>query len=392
MLRSNGTNIIDEHDTNDDDVFVSTIGDVGALMSSGEGVVGFMGGGGFEDEEEEEGVVGVKKEVVVGSPVTEESGVFLGEVGGGGGGVRKGRVGKKGKRGCGRKKGIVGGNEGEDEGIMISGVPGGPVRKVTHNSHTKRCRMKVNQRFKELVQVLPKPPGDVEVKHKAQILDYAITVFKSWNFKKACLEAQLALCSAASLNNWVTETVKRANCLQDALSPFFDLICTRGRWKFAEAWFPMQNGKNSVRLASPTLEFGFGHIPQVMSPDDECGRPKIESFLEESKAFRFEPKEGVPGRVVCTMRPEWLPRLDNEDTFVRAPIAMRKDIQVCFAVPIVSCGYIAAVGIFYDTHSREYDPSVIELAHSVANTIGNAFGAYKGIAGRQQEPPARKSS
>ena len=259
-----------------------------------------------------------------------------------------------------------------------------PVKRGTHNSHTKRCRDKVNQRFHELVSVLPPAPDDVEVKHKAQILDYTIHVFKSLNFKKACLEAQLALCSTSSLNEWVMSTVKKSSNLRTALASFFDLMCTRGRWKFAEAWFPVQ-GREGL-LANPTLEFGFGHIPKVTNPEDDSHRGVIESFIQESRSYRFEPRSGVPGRVVCTMRPEWLPRLDNGETFLRARLAIQGKIRICFAVPIIVCGYVAAVAVFFDTSGREYDPTLVDLAHNVASTMGNAFGAYKGMSQSMSAP------
>lgn len=110
--------------------------------------------------------------------------------------------------------------------------------KDVHNSHTRRCRAKVNNKFQELLRILPPPPPKTGVKHKAQILDYTIRVFREIYAKKQHLEAELALSSRAQLNMWVESVVKPATRLADILNPFMSLICTKEKWQFAETWVP----------------------------------------------------------------------------------------------------------------------------------------------------------
>lgn len=69
-----------------------------------------------------------------------------------------------------------GGGDGNRDGSGGDGGDGGVVvEKAAHNSHTRRCRAKVNAKFEELRAVLPPPPASVELKFKAQVLDWTIT-------------------------------------------------------------------------------------------------------------------------------------------------------------------------------------------------------------------------
>lgn len=123
--------------------------------------------------------------------------------------------------------------------------------KDVHNSHTRRCRAKVNNKFQELLRILPTPPPKTGVKHKAQILDYTIRVFREIYAKKLYLEAELALSSRAHLNMWVESIVKPATRLADILNPFMSLICTKEKWQFAETWVPVVPTSNSAgRIAA----------------------------------------------------------------------------------------------------------------------------------------------
>lgn len=133
--------------------------------------------------------------------------------------------------------------------------------KDVHNSHTRRCRAKVNNKFQELLRILPTPPPKTGVKHKAQILDYTIRVFREIYAKKLHLEAELALSSRPQLNMWVESVVRPATRLADILNPFMSLICTKEKWQFAETWVPavptISNGRKAVDSTSHHTDAPF---------------------------------------------------------------------------------------------------------------------------------------
>ncbi len=325
--------------------------------------------------------------------------------------------------------------------------------KDVHNSHTRRCRAKVNNKFQELLRILPTPPPKTGVKHKAQILDYTIRVFREIYAKKLHLEAELALSSRAHLNMWVESIVKPATHLADILNPFMSLICTKEKWQFAETWVPVvptsnsggriaadstsqdmstthealhtvscaplhlhsrsphtnshfhsqyrdtsgtskaagssngsvsgsgtTNGDSSSLLPSPPvpeapLRLGTTVIPSTGNFDDPDLQSKLERFRDRSRAYVCKPRVDPPGRIMCTMRPEWLPALGDEEAFQRAALVKEASLSVCFGVPFFVRGHVAAVVVFYDVEQRPYDAKCVDLAGTIAGLLGNAFGA-----------------
>ncbi|GAB0497780.1 hypothetical protein MMPV_009117 [Pyropia vietnamensis] len=116
---------------------------------------------------------------------------------------------------------------------------GAVVEKAAHNSHTRRCRAKVNAKFEELRSVLPPPPASVELKFKAQVLDWTITCYRSVTARKAWLEAEVATSSPTATAAWVRRTVQQSASVAEVLTAFLRLVCTRRRWQYAEVWYPV---------------------------------------------------------------------------------------------------------------------------------------------------------
>lgn len=328
-----------------------------------------------------------------------------------------------------------------------TGVRG--MRKDVHNSHTRKCRAKVNTKFDELLTLLPPHPDSFQVKHKAQILDYTIHMYKRIQARKNQLEAELALSTRANLAAWVDTVVASSRTLPDALRPYLHLIAVQKRFRYAELWVPQSTvaeggaqGKKTgatgvpgslsfrsgdsivlsramalllpapVPSAGQTDSFSVGlgtsagmsgpcaaagssgttgagaSSPSISSDalaaaaaaEEETTRA-IEEFRDATASCVVPPRVGMPGRVYCSMRPEWLPILSDPHAFIRAEYAAKSRLSMCLAVPVLLCGRVAAVAAFFDTGKRPYDASVVGLAHDVANLVGNAFGAAKATGG-----------
>ncbi|KAI0567243.1 hypothetical protein FGB62_3g250 [Gracilaria domingensis] len=103
-------------------------------------------------------------------------------------------------------------------------------------SHTKMCRDRLNNMFERLKQTLPPAPSDMEVKHKAQVLDYAIYVLKSMVERTSQLEIELAVSSNKATMEWIAKLVDRANSFPDAADEVMRLFTRRRSWKHAELW------------------------------------------------------------------------------------------------------------------------------------------------------------
>lgn len=265
-------------------------------------------------------------------------------------------------------------------------------KRTTGNvSHTRRCRAKVNSKLAELLAVLPeaasaaggvstgcmvvqttdgggraKDKAGMEVKHKAQIIGLAIERFEMLRARNIELEMRLAMSSPHQMRRWVRGVADSAPNLKRALEPFMAMICLTRSWKYAELWEPVSAGT----LDDTMLRYRTSVVPARMCPEE---RARLLAYRQVSKQFRFVPRAGVPGRVYLTMRPEWLPALDDAIAFPRAPHAVRHKVEVTFAVPVIIDGQVRMVVEFYDTAKRSYDPAVLNVANEIAAMFAAAF-------------------
>lgn len=123
------------------------------------------------------------------------------------------------------------------------------------------------------------------------------------------------------------------------------------------------------------LRLGLAVIPSLGNTDDPDLQPKLERFRDRSRPYTCKPRVDLPGRIMCTMRPEWLPSLEDHEAFQRAKLARDASLVVCFGVPIFIGDHVAAVAVFYDTDQRTYDAKCLDLAVRVARMLGSAYGA-----------------
>ncbi|PXF47745.1 hypothetical protein BWQ96_02427 [Gracilariopsis chorda] len=235
-------------------------------------------------------------------------------------------------------------------------------------SHTRRCRAKLNTNFDRLLQVLPKPPPGVEVKHKAQILQYAIDHYRHVRCKNVKLEMTLALSSRSHMHRWVQSVVHTSPNLRDSLKSFMAMICLTKNWKYAELWSPHTPTDSS----SVALTYASGALPPTVEGEE---LHRLKAYRVKSRKYTFAPRSGVPGRVFLTMRPEWLPLLNDPVAFPRAPHAVRNRVEVTFAVPVVVNGSVKMVVQFYDTYRRDYEPATLNMTNEIAAMFGKAFTA-----------------
>lgn len=229
--------------------------------------------------------------------------------------------------------------------------------------------------FERLRCTLPPAPSGVEVKHKAQVLDYAIAVLKSMVDRTAQLEVELAVSSNKATMDWISKLVSGVDSFPDAAEEVMKLFSIRRGWQHSELWTASkQNCKPGVDLEeSVILKF----CRFVANDPSSNGSPILNQFSKESEQYSFRAKEGVQGRVWSSMRPEWVTGLGDAKNFRRAELARKYGLKVCLAVPVTITGKIEAIMCFYDTKHRTYDVQCVELAMRLAWALGNAIGGKR---------------
>lgn len=242
-------------------------------------------------------------------------------------------------------------------------------------SHTKMCRDRLNNMFERLRHTLPPAPTGVEVKHKAQVLDYAIAVLKGMVDRTSQLEIELAVSSNKATMDWISKLVARVDTFREASEEVMRLFAKRRGWKHAELWIA---GKRPIPAdADPEQATVLTFCTSVSNEALGRGANGLGKFSKESESYAFKAKEGVPGRVWSAMRPEWVTGLTDSKNFKRSSLARRYGVKVCLAVPVTVTGKIEAVMCFYDVKHRPYDTQCRELAMRLAWALGNAVGGKR---------------
>lgn len=102
--------------------------------------------------------------------------------------------------------------------------------------------------FNRLKHTLPPPPPVVEVKHNAQVLDYAIFVFKTMVERTAQPEVNLVISSNQATMEWISKLVQQTETFPEAAKRMMRLFIVRHGWLHAELWTSNKqrsNNKNS---------------------------------------------------------------------------------------------------------------------------------------------------
>lgn len=242
-------------------------------------------------------------------------------------------------------------------------------------SHTKMCRDRLNNMFERLRHTLPPAPSGVEVKHKAQVLDYAIAVLKGMVDRTSQLEIELAVSSSKATMDWISKLVTRAENFPDAAQEVMRLFCKRRAWTHAELWTA---GKRPVAPETdPEESIVLNYCSSVSNTGPGQDPVNLQRFSKESKSFVFRAKQCVQGRVWSSMRPEWVAGLSDPKIFRRSALARKYGLKVCLAVPVTITGKIEAIMCFYDVKHRPYDLQCLELAMRLGWALGNAVGVQR---------------
>ncbi len=129
-------------------------------------------------------------------------------------------------------------------------------------------------------------------------------------------------------------------------------IARSGRWLFAALWVLDKNGK---LLCHSTWR----------SPERD-----IDEFESETRRRVFSSGEGLPGRVLVSRVPTWLPNLETETNFPRALFARMSGLQAAFVFPLMGSTGINGVIELYSDEVVPPDDDLLRLAGALGIQVG----------------------
>eukprot|EP00189_Rhodosorus_marinus_P009843 CAMPEP_0184740348 /NCGR_PEP_ID=MMETSP0315-20130426/3377_1 /TAXON_ID=101924 /ORGANISM="Rhodosorus marinus, Strain UTEX LB 2760" /LENGTH=433 /DNA_ID=CAMNT_0027209987 /DNA_START=141 /DNA_END=1442 /DNA_ORIENTATION=+ len=241
-------------------------------------------------------------------------------------------------------------------------------RKQDHNSHTRKSREKLNDKFERLVSILRIAEDDNALKHKAQILEHTLIVLDKLMQDNKVLEMELALISRENSVHWVENIVATADNVLDTFHPFVELLCLKEQGIVAELWNVNPSGHYGVLkgAASADLKERFGDWENKL----DCLRTTTASD-DAQLAFKC-----FSSMRTC---------LGDQRDVNSAESRWGCDIWSSLGIPIIYSGRVMLVAVFHKLY-KEFDKSFVETGEVVSTCLGNAYSS-KNCSGRVASSP-----
>jgi len=166
--------------------------------------------------------------------------------------------------------------------------------------------------------------------------------------QKAAEEQRSAL---VHLLKTVAVAANEAPTIDAALQACVDEVCAYTRWPVGHVYLPAEDG---------TGELAPSEIWHLQDP------VAFATFRRITSSMRLPPGVGLPGRVLESGAPLWIPDVTKGANFPRARDAGDIGVRAAFAFPIHIEGEVAAVLEFFAREILEPDEPLLEMMGSIA--------------------------
>ena len=141
--------------------------------------------------------------------------------------------------------------------------------------------------------------------------------------------------------------------LDDAGCEVLQVLCERGDWNTGAIW-QVERSENEL------VCIDLWNIRGAATP----------LFEEETRRRRFAPGIGLPGRVLSSGSPAWIPDLLKDANFPRGPVAAREGLRAAFAFPIKAAGEVVGVVECFSREVRELDDDFLRVTEDIGSQLG----------------------
>eukprot|EP00188_Purpureofilum_apyrenoidigerum_P002189 Plantae.Rhodophyta-Purpureofilum_apyrenoidigerum.ctg23299.p1 GENE.Plantae.Rhodophyta-Purpureofilum_apyrenoidigerum.ctg23299~~Plantae.Rhodophyta-Purpureofilum_apyrenoidigerum.ctg23299.p1 ORF type:complete len:432 (+),score=66.10 Plantae.Rhodophyta-Purpureofilum_apyrenoidigerum.ctg23299:152-1297(+) len=226
-------------------------------------------------------------------------------------------------------------------------------RRMDHNSHTRKSREKLNDKFERLVRVFPKADNDKDMRHKAQILEHSLATLENLLNENKNLEMELALLSRRNTVDWAKTVIASAKNEADAFVPLLKLICLKSPGCFGEVWKVRSNSSYEIigAVGSKDLDHDDNDVATSL------GGTVVELSREPLVRYCLTSMRSCSG---------------NQSSRMTGELRWCRSISWSLAVPVIYSGRVNIVVTFYSS-SRPFDQAVVETAELGATCLGNYF-------------------
>jgi signal transduction histidine kinase len=151
----------------------------------------------------------------------------------------------------------------------------------------------------------------------------------------------------------VASSLASASSLREATPKMLKIVCTELGWKFGAMW---------------RVDDELGELYCVEVWDGEDGH--LAQFAAQTRATKFDPGIGLPGRVWMDNHPAWISDVGADSNFPRATLAAHAGLHGAFAFPMHSGNQVYGVVEFYSQNVEEPDRNLLEMMEAWGLQIG----------------------
>ena len=160
-----------------------------------------------------------------------------------------------------------------------------------------------------------------------------------------------------ALFNTIADAANGAPTIQAAIQVTLNEICAYTEWPVGHAYLV---GDESDLLVSAKI----WHLDEPI---------KFSTFREITESTRFRPGQGLPGRVLESHLPLWIPHVSQDPNFPRAKQSTSIGVRAAFAFPVLAGTKVVAVLEFFSAAQIEQQETWLEIAIQAGIQLGRIF-------------------
>jgi hypothetical protein len=159
------------------------------------------------------------------------------------------------------------------------------------------------------------------------------------------------------------ETISTASnqsvSVEDTLALAVAEICRFTEWPLGQIHMVVRDG-DGLRL-------------NPMPPRRAADTDLLDAFIGATQATSFQPGKGLPGRVMSSASPVWIPQLANDKNFPRVDAAARCGLQSAIGFPILVGHDVAAVAEFFSYRVEKPNAARLALLAQIGVQLGRVI-------------------
>ncbi len=146
--------------------------------------------------------------------------------------------------------------------------------------------------------------------------------------------------------------------LEKALHKGLKRICEETGWPVGHIYFTAEDSRE-------------GMVPSVIWHLEDPSR--FETFRTVTENTPLAPGVGLPGRVMASGKPAWIPDVTKDENFPRAKTAEDIGVRAGFAFPIFIGHEVVGVMEFFSSMALEPDEEILEGMENIGTQIGRVL-------------------